>query len=1341
MIFTKSATHLNPLTISPKSGIDAFTAFLATLQPKDGGREIWIKHSHDRFYVGRWDASGRFTIQRTKQTIKNTPSSRVRSGIASTDAFSYLSQLCQNEDGGLFYIPTQPQDLPTADCVSATDDIGVELDEGTRAEQLEKYQLFTAVTGLTPSALISSGGKSVHGHYKIDAHIPLEQANYLRRLVCLALQSDPVTVRPHQPMRIPGFFRKEKGQEQELLFSSQNRYSYDAIVAGLAQWFESIGLPMPDRFSDDYWREFHRLLKPSNKDGEAEKQSRIKALILQGCDGWEVERDRITAQKQAEREQRQRQSQRSQQWLNAGERQISELVDDACDRLGADGFNLFNHGWTGNAEKSRGCCPWHQSSTGNSAWISNHYGAMRFACYSCTDNRLTLDAFGYWLGIQQGTATPTYPSGKAYVDAANDFLALYGFARQETAEGRESNRQTTAEEWRHKHYSEQLVNGFAQQLERLLKGKKRQQRERVKPIAVESIKVPYIVGQLPQYQPGAELPIFEIERSNQQNTFYSEAHVKGWGHILNGSQPGVGKSHEVGNLRADMFAYDEPDDEGKPVRKTPTLHYFSQQSRLPSTATVEQNFSEVTIRHNGMVVDADCKTPLGNDYLRMPKEGETAQTRSNCHRSHLFVAAASKGLPWASKTASANPICEGCEFHKKRVDGAPLCSVESGDGYGYRFERREDFESKELRMNPASAPDLESGSGAIAIWEEASQLLVPEIRTGQKNDLETQFGSLEDSTLTDIYDGLAPFRKAVRAMLNETKRYGWSKAEILEKLGTAPDWLDPDTLKQIQDAITPTVEAVLDNGNGIDISDLSVQIQSLRGKIDRRTTKKKPLAGRLAQVERELRFGEKDVEFNFSQESVTLKAEKLDLEGSIAELEYEIAEMGDRLQKLEDERAELKKIGKRVNWQGRIDAEQELKNTPTQLLVDMLGIWAGCVDGAMRINGSQITLTLPNRRLEQLTKGARTNIYLDATISPRELAAKIGVAACDVLHFEVKQEPVNNVQRFQVGDFGKNGRDRAVSTDERLKHAQQGILQHASAILGKPVEDIPFAIADYKGEKADLHGAQIRHMSNSRGTNEVEGVQVLIIQGLPKPNMGAIADEYECLNCPGFGFEQFYQGKADAEIIQEDGRNRARRFPTIPFLIYYITDEALPFETTPLKARDLSWDAAPKGEQTARSIVSALASLVESSVKLTQKALAAAVGVTQGFLSRWFADHGGWDWWKKNITNSYKESIGTSNIFDWQFEKLLPGEPYIAETLIPQMIESAETEPDEAIAILDLVTETMSVWGKDGFERMWLFIPIACRNKIIAAMLKKALTSTSQAQIFEVWQQKREAIA
>ena len=66
--------------------------------------------------------------------------------------------------------------------------------------------------------------KSVHSHIFLDRAAPIDEVVRLRRLLVLCLLGDPAVTRPHQPMRFPGFYRREKGNYQELIKTSHSRY-------------------------------------------------------------------------------------------------------------------------------------------------------------------------------------------------------------------------------------------------------------------------------------------------------------------------------------------------------------------------------------------------------------------------------------------------------------------------------------------------------------------------------------------------------------------------------------------------------------------------------------------------------------------------------------------------------------------------------------------------------------------------------------------------------------------------------------------------------------------------------------------------------------------------------------------------------------------------------------------------------------------------------------------------------------------------------------------------------------------------------------------------------------
>ncbi len=405
------------------TGEPALKAFLGTLQPKDGSRELWLKYGHDRFVKASWTEHGLITWQETKG------GSTDRQVYGQEFGFEELAEKCRNQNGGAFYIPTQPQGFPLASLVDSTDTLTIEIDQGTTEEQWALYQQFTEVTSLVWSSLLTSGSKSIHGHIKADRHLPLEQAQYLRRLLVLSMQSDPVTVRLHQPMRIPGFHRLEKQSEQALLSYSPDRYSFDVLVAGLKRWFDFKELPFPDRFTEAWWLEFHNTLKGCAKLEESVRFEQCKALLADGLQGFEA---KLSAEA-AEREQRSAAAKAKRAGTSFIGKSPVDQVNDACADLAEKAFDNSIHKWVfGSGHKARGCCSFHKSASGNSAWIAplRDGDGWGFHCSACSDDK-PINAFGYWWYLQNGFKAK-YPSGREYIQAAKDFLNHYGFTFEES---------------------------------------------------------------------------------------------------------------------------------------------------------------------------------------------------------------------------------------------------------------------------------------------------------------------------------------------------------------------------------------------------------------------------------------------------------------------------------------------------------------------------------------------------------------------------------------------------------------------------------------------------------------------------------------------------------------------------------------------------------------------------------------------------------------------------------------------------------------------------------------------------------------------------------------------
>jgi hypothetical protein len=325
---------------------------------------------------------------------------------------------------GRNYISTQPIGFPLAGCVTETDDIGIEMDSLSVEDQWTKYEEFRRITGLNYATRLTSGGKSIHAHLKAFEHLPLEQANYLRRLAIIGFMSDPVTERLHQPMRFAGFFRKEKGTEQRLLSHSSDRYTYEELVEGFHLWFTYQGWAVPETISDIWWKEVLHPIFPNHKGhGEAEKAALVKAALEVGQAGYEAAKAQAEAERQQRREER---KQRLQTEGRSEDTSLTDLVKETCDRLGKDAFDQYSHNWQfePSGQHARGRCYWHDSTSGNSAYISGKKGTWGYVCPACTHEK-RIDAFTYWRYATYGKGAP-FPRGKDYVDQAKAFLSTHG---------------------------------------------------------------------------------------------------------------------------------------------------------------------------------------------------------------------------------------------------------------------------------------------------------------------------------------------------------------------------------------------------------------------------------------------------------------------------------------------------------------------------------------------------------------------------------------------------------------------------------------------------------------------------------------------------------------------------------------------------------------------------------------------------------------------------------------------------------------------------------------------------------------------------------------------------
>lgn len=391
-------------------------AFFKGLKPKGDNFELWVKFGHDTFYRAQWDCEGNLSGVETKLATKGDPTSRVATGKPIPNLLGHLSARALREPGGVFYLPTQPLGLPLAECVTETDDLGVEIDSLPLDRQRALVEEFTEVTGLNPASVLTSGGVSVHAHFKTEQHVPVEDLAFYRALAVISFQSDPVTVRLHQPMRLPGFFRQEKGAYQELLSLSESRYSLAELNAGFRKWFARRGWEFPEEISEQWWREvWNPLLRSSNKASPELKLRQTADFLREGEAAYLARRRSETAERQAAR---------SEVRPTPGDR-LSDLLEAIARQASATDFEGV--AWRGQNGHYRGQCPFHQGKSGTSAWLSDAGEYLRFHCTVCTNDE-PRSLFEYWCARTGETSIEggTRLRGKAFVSAAQKFLGAWG---------------------------------------------------------------------------------------------------------------------------------------------------------------------------------------------------------------------------------------------------------------------------------------------------------------------------------------------------------------------------------------------------------------------------------------------------------------------------------------------------------------------------------------------------------------------------------------------------------------------------------------------------------------------------------------------------------------------------------------------------------------------------------------------------------------------------------------------------------------------------------------------------------------------------------------------------
>lgn len=294
--------------------------------------------------------------------------------------------------------------------------------------------------------------------------------------------------------------------------------------------------------------------------------------------------------------------------------------------------------------------------------------------------------------------------------------------------------------------------------------------------------------------------------------------------------------------------------------------------------------------------------------------------------------------------------------------------------------------------------------------------------------------------------------------------------------------------------------------------------------------------------------------------------------------------------------------------------------------------------GRLRLTNAGMTVTIRNDRVVELLKHPKIKalILLDASESPEIFEKWLGES---VTH--IRQKPPHvlksaHVKIVQFGDMGLLGMSRGKEQQRRVRETIASIKEiHPDAMV---IDSRAFAKT---GE-----GYWYR---DSRGSNVFQHASALILVGPPIPNISACSDEFALIfgrhpsnqtrlnsypinasnaeeNGPWWvrtlmetndpELSSFIRHRTLAEIDQAIGRLRASRRPGQELTVYFLSDYPLDRPVEFMKVSDFAPGARDRREATSERIKAAIKQLEAEDKDLTQEAIAALAGLTQGEISK-----------------------------------------------------------------------------------------------------------------------------
>jgi|GEM_PF-5947498 len=212
-----------------------------------------------------------------------------------------------------------------------------------------------------PTFQIDTRGKSIHSYWAFDQPIPIATWKILQKDLLDFADADRSIKNPSRVMRLAGFNHQKSGGQSVIISNSGKHYSFDELRSVV-----TVPEPAPNIPA-----------KPATQPRSEASSSDIGAI----------------------------------------------LSDDILPRLSAAQiFNWSGHGFQEQPDgKLKGHCPWHDSQSGTSFWVtpSQDGGTFSGACPSCTGNK-KLNAVAYRYALKTNKPGAGQPTGRDFFDVAKE---------------------------------------------------------------------------------------------------------------------------------------------------------------------------------------------------------------------------------------------------------------------------------------------------------------------------------------------------------------------------------------------------------------------------------------------------------------------------------------------------------------------------------------------------------------------------------------------------------------------------------------------------------------------------------------------------------------------------------------------------------------------------------------------------------------------------------------------------------------------------------------------------------------------------------------------------------